>query len=240
MVRMKKRANQREAAAQEQEMAAPEGLEKARAGLAARGQDVHQLQGVLIAQRVLALAAHATEDLHHRATPQGARLTGEVLGPAARRPDDTSDVFVVRAGAARGQGIVQQPIEGGGDIQREIGDLRQLAEGGRGLAPQLRAHLVQEVLELAVGARGMPAGRGASHGHLVEPEAAGELAGQEAERGEALGEMALQRRLPAIHGYGEQLLPYDGDHLPALNVAEQILPVEVVTAVIHGRVDLIS
>jgi hypothetical protein len=90
----------------------------------------------------------------------------------------------------------------------------------------------------------MPAGRGPGHGHLVEPEAAGELAGREAERpGEPLGEMALQRRLPALHGYGEQLPqlpPYDGDHLAALDVAEQILPIEVVTAVIHARVELTS
>jgi hypothetical protein len=88
---------------------------------------------------------------------------------------------------------------------------------------------------------GCPAGRGAGHGHLVEPEAAGEPAGREAERpGEPLGEMALQSRLPAIHNHGEQLLPYDGDHLAALDVAEQILPIEVVTAAIHGRGDLIS
>jgi hypothetical protein len=133
----------REAAAQEQQMAAPERLEEVRAGLAARRQDVHQLQGVLVAQRVLALAAHATEDLHHRTTPQGARLTGEVLGPAARRPDDAPDVLVVRAGAGQGQGIVEQAVEGGGYIQREVRDLRQLAESGRGRAPQLRAHLVQ-------------------------------------------------------------------------------------------------
>lgn len=231
----------REAAAQEQEMTALERLEEPRADVAARGQEVHQLQGVLIAKRVLALAARATEDLQHRATPEGARLTGEVLGPAARRPDDARDGIVVWTGAGRSQGVVEEAIEGGGDIQGEIGDLRELPEGRRGLAAQFRAHLVQEALELAVGAGGMPAGRGAGHGHLVEPEAAGELAGREAERhGEPLGEMALERCLPAIHGYGEQLLPCDRDHLTALDVAEQILPIEVVTAVIHGRVDLIS
>jgi hypothetical protein len=74
---MKKRASQSgKAAPQEQEVAVLEGLEEPRAGLAPGREDVDQLQGILVAERVFPLAARGAQDLQHRGTGQGTRLTG--------------------------------------------------------------------------------------------------------------------------------------------------------------------
>jgi hypothetical protein len=46
--------------------------------------------------------------------------------------------------------------------------------------------------------------------------------------------VALQGRLAAIERDPEELLPGDRDDLTALDIAEQVLPIEVRNAVSHG------